>query len=153
MAFQLTRPVRGEPPRRTLLVFAQHISTHSPRAGRTRTLAILRTLSIHFNSLAPCGANRAQSAISLFLLAFQLTRPVRGEPRRSPTCSTSRSNFNSLAPCGANRRYCYADKSQYRFQLTRPVRGEPGARDYTIDRFAISTHSPRAGRTALCHYT
>ena len=57
-AFQLTRPVRGEPPTRPLLPGFCVISTHSPRAGRT--------------SCASTFAGRAA--------AFQLTRPVRGEP-------------------------------------------------------------------------
>ena len=56
--FQLTRPVRGEPVEINATRYGLEISTHSPRAGRTRILQ------------PKCNCRRT----------FQLTRPVRGEP-------------------------------------------------------------------------
>ena len=81
------------------------ISTHSPRAGRTYMSCTAFLSLYHFNSLAPCGANLRSSLACLLVGSFQLTRPVRGEPRRR------------------RRRRGAAG-----FQLTRPVRGEPKAR-------------------------
>ena len=34
------------------------ISTHSPRVGRTILVSLALAKMTHFNSLAPCGANR-----------------------------------------------------------------------------------------------
>ena len=58
--FQLTRPVWGEPDVLVLRHFRQRISTHSPRVGRTPNLAGYIAFLFHFNSLAPCGANRGR---------------------------------------------------------------------------------------------
>ena len=78
-AFQLTRPVRGEPEAIGTQAQAAKISTHSPRAGRTREPLRATIVGYDFNSLAPCGAN-----------------PVAEKVYRV------RTHFNSLAPCGAN---------------------------------------------------
>ena len=100
------------------------ISTHSPRAGRTpHTLRASRS-AVYFNSLAPCGANPRNCTLTTKSSAFQLTRPVRGEPAVLPL-------YHS-APL---------------FQLTRPVRGEPLPSTVSLCIGTISTHSPRAGRT------
>ena len=56
------------------------ISTHSPRVGRTTDVRRLGKLRLHFNSLAPCGAN--------LVVRLDIVNDT---------------NFNSLAPCGANR--------------------------------------------------
>ena len=124
---------------------------------------------MNFNSLAPCGANRARQWQDSRRDKFQLTRPVWGEPRpysfpthlsnistHSPRVGRTRlppplskppTHFNSLAPCGANPSYPYTRLSIRRFQLTRPVWGEPGMTSCSSYSFAISTHSPRVGRT------
>ena len=124
------------------------ISTHSPRVGRTSTSSTCPTCLTYFNSLAPCGANRRARPYLQPTRAFQLTRPVWGEPRlanfsrrrkristHSPRVGRTLSNvltlstakyFNSLAPCGAN--------------LTAWAPFRP--------RSSISTHSPRVGRTS-----
>ena len=81
----------------------------------------------NFNSLAPCGANLIICATCGFCCAFQLTRPVWGEP------------VAILPPF-----------ILYQFQLTRPVWGEPEDRVFYDRRQQISTHSPRVGRTELC---
>ena len=59
------------------------------------------------------------------ITAFQLTRPVWGEPSLRGAAAVVDFHFNSLAPCGANPE-------------------NNGTLDYTND---ISTHSPRVGRT------
>ena len=78
----------------------------------------------HFNSLAPCGANRIGIHRGQTMHGFQLTRPVWGEPWDSQNPSTI---------CA--------------FQLTRPVWGEPCDFQFIRFYFLISTHSPRVGRT------
>ena len=83
-------------------------------------------------------------------LIFQLTRPVRGEPRARRAYLHEAGNFNSLAPCGANRAKVSNATSAWLFQLTRPVRGEPRSVHQGVFDLRISTHSPRAGRTRLC---
>ena len=122
--FQLTRPVWGEPEPDMLTAPVNVISTHSPRVGRTARLYSYAPHSVHFNSLAPCGANRYPRRTRRSYIAFQLTRPVWGEPRvnmtmvSDPYISTHsprvgrtaaqgkpqayQGHFNSLAPCGAN---------------------------------------------------
>ena len=100
--FQLTRPVWGEPRTRNEYCPQDQISTHSPRVGRTGGADGGKRHIVHFNSLAPCGANRAATATAIFWSKFQLTRPVWGEPR----CAE-------------------ASLRIAKFQLTRPVWGEP----------------------------
>ena len=55
-AFQLTRPVWGEPRMLPMNGAKWRISTHSPRVGRTHTAQPSGIVRGHFNSLAPCGA-------------------------------------------------------------------------------------------------
>ena len=102
LPFQLTRPVWGEPrlmcEKRVTPRISTHsprvgrtsaargsagssaISTHSPRVGRTITAGNVTISLIHFNSLAPCGANRSKIDNCCCTTQFQLTRPVWGEP-------------------------------------------------------------------------
>ena len=109
-----------------LCSFFTSISTHSPRVGRTAVTLKAPKATLHFNSLAPCGANRIISMIEVTTSPFQLTRPVWGEPlfrysasaygaisTHSPRVGRTAAvragldedaNFNSLAPCGANLR-------------------------------------------------
>ena len=127
--FQLTRPVRGEPPNPLLRPVGVDISTHSPRAGRTRDVRPFARSRADFNSLAPCGANRFDTNTYISL-----------------------ANFNSLAPCGANRCRRRSRLVSGQFQLTRPVRGEPILCMIPLFNHFISTHSPRAGRTSSTRY-
>ena len=145
--FQLTRPMRGEPFRLCLLVFFCPISTHSPHAGRTTTSSKMTVKQIHFNSLAPCGANLIITQFLITRMIFQLTRPVRGEPLFAGCKLNRLCNFNSLAPCGANRFILFVINCAISFQLTRPVRDEPFVSYNFFIYLFISTHSPHAGRT------
>ena len=63
-----------------MAVMRVHISTHSPRVGRTFGFDISAPEDMHFNSLAPCGANPRTLFSRTCCQAFQLTRPVWGEP-------------------------------------------------------------------------
>ena len=123
--FQLTRPVWGEPCCYCSSATSSKISTHSPRVGRTDPGDCGHEPSSYFNSLAPCGANQSDFVPQNGRCAFQLTRPVWGEPghnsgeiglvsisTHSPRVGRTRrawdaprisAYFNSLAPCGANR--------------------------------------------------
>ena len=65
------------------------ISTHSPRVGRTYIAQIGNDLVPNFNSLAPCGANQLLAAYNARGWAFQLTRPVWGEPNDLYACLTN----------------------------------------------------------------
>ena len=78
--FQLTRPVWGEPTDHMLVAARYKISTHSPRVGRTPSKKGRSAAVHHFNSLAPCGANRMARRRPKRPSPFQLTRPVWGEP-------------------------------------------------------------------------
>ena len=104
----------------------------------------------HFNSLAPCGANQQDQFQNLQYQKFQLTRPVRGEPRlhlhqwRVDAISTHSPR------AGRTLRGRDDTENTAQFQLTRPVRGEPVVRCRYFEYSWISTHSPRAGRTRLC---
>ena len=146
-AFQLTRPVWGEPTSSAISDMLSVISTHSPRVGRTAASAVDKDARGNFNSLAPCGANRNKTSVPDLAERFQLTRPVWGEPSvknsgivplkistHSPRVGRTRSktrskiknlHFNSLAPCGANHYQSKQKNNNNQFQLTRPVWGEP----------------------------
>ena len=104
---------------------------------------------MHFNSLAPCGANQLSVDRSLISREFQLTRPVWGEPLWRNFCSCNVCYFNSLAPCGANHSHYFTNVCALSFQLTRPVWGEPVCCVRTNHTYQISTHSPRVGRTLI----
>ena len=122
-----------------------------------------------FNSLAPCGANPRRADTSTNSYRFQLTRPVRGEPR-SPAllpifwaisthssragrtfkgvflCGKS-GNFNSLAPCGANPLWKVYILPSENFNSLAPCGANHGGEVDFLNFSTISTHSPRAGRT------
>ena len=115
----------GEPCPRTSSGSSGRISTHSPRVGRTRRFPHMLCRRLHFNSLAPCGANRLEKCFGFQCVA----------------------DFNSLAPCGANLSRSLTLTSCFGFQLTRPVWGEPLSTDTSTRVSFISTHSPRVGRT------
>ncbi len=53
-----------------------------------------------FNSRTPCGVRRATVLPVPVLPQFQLTHPVWGATRRSPSSCCRRRNFNSRTPCG-----------------------------------------------------
>ena len=153
------------------------ISTHSPRVGRTGRNCVLRTPCIHFNSLAPCGANRPRKLLYSKFPKFQLTRPVWGEPceylhcivctnisTHSPRVGRTFSgvqftcpvfNFNSLAPCGANRPSACVSKWAFHFNSLAPCGANPLSMSSKKTRTTISTHSPRVGRTLtlICLFT
>ena len=124
-AFQLTRPVRGDPLRRRQLSRSQPISTHSPRAGRSKMADLICKNKSNFNSLAPCGAIPVRLYTAERNDRFQLTRPVWGEPHVFRFPFAGNKNFNSLAPCGANHICIPFLSLRVIFQLTRPVWGEP----------------------------
>ena len=164
-------PRAGRSPRKSNTSGFKVISTHSPRAGRSVSPLTAWTLPFYFNSLAPCGAIPNFDAVDIAILLFQLTRPVRGDPRwrcgerrlqdistHSPRAGRSRLGgglspvvfyFNSLAPCGAIRPTSRNHRLRPKFQLTRPVRGDPNPSLTTTHTICISTHSPRAGRSFM----
>ena len=103
---------------------AVHISTHSPRVGRTRTTHYSMQLTSHFNSLAPCGANLGEREGIRALGDFNSLAPCGANLGDKDHCDRAK-HFNSLAPCGANLRTGLGFRSRNTFQLTRPVWGEP----------------------------
>ena len=147
--FQLTRPVRGEPRRSSTKAMTSTFQLTRPVRGEPFERYSATQISINFNSLAPCGANLAQFSSKTEQEEFQLTRPVRGEPKARRDLQRYHRNFNSLAPCGANPAFECKISNELIFQLTRPVRGEPRGHKEVLNKYSISTHSPRAGRTVL----
>ena len=115
--------------------------------GEPANIILIKILRAHFNSLAPCGANREIVLRVISNNEFQLTRPVWGEPLGKDIIIADYTNFNSLAPCGANRLRSCQWLARQTFQLTRPVWGEPIKHTRAYDVARISTHSPRVGRT------
>ena len=87
--FQSTRPVRGETIQTSFLIRPHPISIHSPRAGRDFNYALQCVAYRNFNPLAPCGARLTTPAASVAALAFQSTRPVRGETSARPEPHTA----------------------------------------------------------------
>ena len=84
---------------------------------------------------------------ALFAKRFQLTRPVRGEPVGLIVFVTCE-YISTHSPRAGRTKFAAAGVSfEMKFQLTRPVRGEPRTDFYSLDIPDISTHSPRAGRT------
>ena len=132
-----------------VLLVDTHISTHSPRAGRTYVISRHAGRAPNFNSLAPCGANPLPRLNSGGMSQFQLTRPVRGEPAFRDIFKRARHISTHSPRAGRTRLRAHAWAVCNAFQLTRPVRGEPNDLRFQFVYFFISTHSPRAGRTDL----
>ena len=125
------------------------ISTHSPRAGRTALLDGLGIDYIDFNSLAPCGANPMAAAMERLGMTISTHSPRAG---RTPARNVKRPScigFQLTRPVRGEPKCMYHLLSRTRFQLTRPVRGEPSTPTLSSGWIAISTHSPRAGRTPV----
>ena len=153
LSFQLTRPVWGEPYLRRPVRRADTISTHSPRVGRTRNRWNVN-FNINISTHSPrVGRTPCAICYSCQSSAFQLTRPVWGEPCCVCLDRGRARDFNSLAPCGANPVTRRLSAFYGKFQLTRPVWGEPSALRPPLSSLKISTHSPRVGRTpcAICY--
>ena len=127
--------------------FTLAISTHSPRVGRTSTVAP-RLATTQISTHSPrVGRTKRRLFTWAIRILFQLTRPVWGEPlyidhntlcqyisthsprvgrtHRSDRRTRRYGNFNSLAPCGANLSGSNISAPSCGFQLTRPVWGEP----------------------------
>ena len=126
----------------------------------------------YFNPPAPCGAGRNSLPLSVVMLLFQSTRPVRGGTTFRPGHSAP-SNFNPPAPCGAGlvrnsnivrKNYfnppapCGAGLACHSFcQLGRDISIHPprAGRDLKLctstTNVAISIHPPRAGRDTYAY--
>ena len=123
--FQLTRPVRGEPRVCGADIDDPTISTHSPRAGRTRR-----------------GCQIPQ-----FFVRISTHSPRAGRTSRRLSCQNIFCHFNSLAPCGANRDDVHNRRRRCYFNSLAPCGANHGSICTACAHSNISTHSPRAGRT------
>ena len=94
--------------------------------GRTERVPAGAVPRLHFNSLAPCGANPSSSGTAIGISTFQLTRPVWGEPVRD-----------------------FAAVVQADISTHSPRVGRTSVNDAKPFGYQISTHSPRVGRTKL----
>ena len=124
-----------------------HISIHSPLAGRDGSDRKYRLPLKDFNPLAPRGARQkvlkkagGLCEISIhsplagrdgaheheidMIMRFQSTRPSRGETHAGGTGGRGKSHFNPLAPRGARPRRSPSRLTSATFQSTRPSRGE-----------------------------
>ena len=150
IAFQLTRPMRGEPNCNIRDLKLRSISTHSPHAGRTACFAPSTSSRWDFNSLAPCGANLDVANLGSITVNISTHSPHAGRTTAETSFYFLRQDFNSLAPCGANL------SSTITLPRRSPNRKisthSPRDLDSTFARVKssyISTHSPHAGRTFL----
>ena len=89
-------------------------------------------------------------------VAFQSTRPSRGETSGQDGGRMADKHFNPLAPRGARPVGGRSSRSGGAFQSTRPSRGETGIYTFNENGDEISIHSPLAGRDsarspAHCH--
>ena len=153
----------------SILRISLNFNPRAPCGGAT--LIHLATLGHHanFNPRAPCGGATGFSVLSVCILPFQSTRPVRGRDCPVFLCCSHASYFNPRAPCGgatavggnvnlnadisihaprAGARHSKPASSSFcsLFQSTRPVRGRDGnlSMSFGIDA-EISIHAPRAG--------
>ena len=123
------------------------ISIHAPHAGRDpvgREQQVLHDISIH----APhAGRDVSSLMLSLPVVAFQSTRPMRGATRSSARWTSRRCYFNPRAPCGARRRVpASRGPARTNFNPRAPCgarRTLPPTRDSASE---ISIHAPHAGR-------
>ena len=123
--FQLTRPVWGEP----VFELSQ------------------RPEFVHFNSLAPCGANRILRASLSHTWRFQLTRPVWGEPR-AKRYSLDIWRISTHSPRVGRTIYITSSASTVLISTHSPRVGRTAAFAFcNACAIFISTHSPRVGRT------
>ena len=85
-------------------LFYQSISTHTPHAGRNQKNMRCTNGCGHFNSHAPCGAQRG-SILHFRLLCghFNSHAPCGAQPYSRGVIKWVQ-NFNSHAPCGAQLR-------------------------------------------------
>jgi len=161
-----TAPAHGTPQ-------SEHISIHSPHAGRDRSYVCKTTRLSDFNPLSPCGERPVSAVVAPHIHLFQSTLPMRGETRcfkfhfldgiisihsphagRDSACvprHAGRSNFNPLSPCGERLMLLLVRRGlSFLFQSTLPMRGEThgtgGFQDFGKN---ISIHSPHAGRDRL----
>ena len=117
--------MRGETAKNRTIQYNESISIHSPRAGRDQPIRFKSGTPIkNFNPLSPCGE-----------------RPFATGGQHN-----DKNHFNPLSPCGERRGIGVFCESIHLFQSTLPVRGETDRHFTDIMTWAISIHSPRAGR-------
>ena len=79
-------------------------------------------------------------------VAFQSTRPLRGETRAPATVDPLYSIFNPLAPCGARRCWCDDPSAWHGFSIHSPLAGRDVSYRPISCMPMFSIHSPLAGR-------
>ena len=77
--FQSTLPMRGETSFDLHNTNRRFISIHSPHAGRDALKALIRLHYKNFNPLSPCGERQKYPDMTLKIIKFQSTLPMRGE--------------------------------------------------------------------------
>ena len=143
--FQSTHPLRGatlDKVRRQHLI---RISIHAPLAGCDRHRAGGIGILQHFNPRTPCGVRLVCIGVTLFILPFQSTHPLRGATINGDRwkeyghisihaplagcdpvmrrCEMLRLHFNPRTPCGVRHDRPRGACACYRFQSTHPLRG------------------------------
>ena len=116
--------MRGATLRLAFQIQKFYISIHAPRAGRdcrkNGNKNLRKEISIH----APrAGRDPGLRVLSVCILPFQSTRPVRGATEAFTGTFHQPNDFNPRAPCGARHVGTVAVKTSAEFQSTRPVRG------------------------------
>jgi len=125
--FQSTLPMQGETRHAGRYPARQHVSIHSPYAGRDRSASAMALLISLFQSTLPMqGETRVYSSLRP-RLSFQSTLPMQGETLRCGGGEARKDCFNPLSLCRERR--------------ARVVPCVFGAH--------VSIHSPYAGRDPL----
>ena len=101
IAFQFTRPVRGE-----TLIESKHnsilrISIHSPRAGRDKYVVAGSALVNEFQPTRPARGETQVFTLPYVVHVISIHSPRVGRGAGVEHQEMLRQNFNPLAPCGA----------------------------------------------------
>ena len=106
----------------------------------------------YFNSHAPCGARHENFMQFYDYLIISTHTPHAGRDENFMQFYDYLIDFNSHAPCGARQAIMLPICRMASFQLTRPMRGATrGPHPLRFWVYAISTHTPHAGRDAGTH--
>ena len=121
------------------------ISTHTPHAGRDRSMTVALESIRNFYSHAPCGARLELARGASDHGKFLLTRPMRGATRQKKIRQVlgviSTHTPHAGRDCSVRRKH---DVDSISTHTPHAGRDRIGDKQYGVD--DISTHTPHAGR-------
>ena len=123
------------------------ISTHSPRVGRTSRRLSCQNIFCHFNSLAPCGANRNKRSTCERNHQISTHSPRVGRTLASIPAIVA-TEISTHSPRVGRTGSDFANSMRLKISTHSPRVGRTLRRcNMCIIAIYISTHSPRVGRT------